>query len=216
MLQIADKSIQNKYKLNRINHVDVFHMKHLPSFRLLESQQDGAIPVKILMASEMQSYLEIYHSGTNSQLVADEFVDLIFAQYYGWNVLDIIAFINFIKLNKPNTSGHKISPSELIQSVMEYESGKIELMEQEHQNNKFTKIEFGEFKGSKVLDVWLEARQKKAQDKLDAINESVKKANEIRLRRDAKLKELKKRIALNEISEDDAMDDWNNFLKTNT
>jgi len=216
MVYISDKTIQNKSKLNRISHVDVFHMKHLPSFRLLESQQDGAIPVKILMASEMQSYLEIYYGGTNSQLVADEFVDLIFAQYYGWNVLDIIAFINFIKLNKPDTSGHKISPSELIQSVMKYESGKIELMEQEHQNKKFTKIESGEFKESKVLDLWLEARQKKAQDNLDAINESVKKANEIRLRRDAKLKELKQRIALNEISEDDAMDDWNNFLKTNT
>lgn len=91
----------------------------------------------------IQEYIDVYYSGTNAQIVAIEFVNLIFTNYYNWNILDVQAFINHIKKpeNRPKTIGHKISPNELIECVSNYECDKLAHQESLYHNFKMKEKE---------------------------------------------------------------------------
>ena len=128
-----NKSSEQRQELMKVNSTDV-----------VKSEMGVIRYSEGVLKSKMQSslynlivdYIEVYFSGTNSKLVAQEFVDIIFTDYYLWNPLDFQGFVNFIKKNKPETSGHKISPVELIQSVELWEGKKCEIIEQENKKYK--------------------------------------------------------------------------------
>lgn len=109
---------------------------NLPIFRYLE--KNDALICKAATLELIQEYIDIYYPGTNTQIVAIEFVNLIFTNYYTWNIIDVQAFINHIKKpeNKPQTIGHKISPNELMECVRNYESSKLEYQESLYHNFK--------------------------------------------------------------------------------
>ena len=97
----------------------------LPMIKYLNAHDTSILKAATLEL--IQEYIDVYYSGTNAQIVAIEFVNLIFTNYYNWNILDVQAFINHIKKNenRPQTIGHKISPNELMECVIKYESDKL-------------------------------------------------------------------------------------------
>ena len=92
--------------------------------------------VKLLIGSHLFRYLEIYHPGTELKIVADETTELLFDVRRDWNVKDIIALINFMKRNKPKVSGHKITPTEILESACEYEHERQNQLDIIRQNKK--------------------------------------------------------------------------------
>lgn len=109
---------------------------NLPIFKYLD--KNDTLISKAATFDMIEEYIDVYYPGTNAQSVAIEFVNLIFTNYYNWNILDVQAFINHIKKpeNRPKTIGHKISPNELMECVSNYESDKLAHQESLYHNFK--------------------------------------------------------------------------------
>lgn len=164
----------------------------------------------------LTDYIEIYHPGTNSGAVSHEFVELIKTNYYTWNPVDIQAFINFIKLNKPDVSGHKITPSELINSAMEYENERSEQIEMIKHNRKFETINQPVHdKVKDVLQTIIDKAEEKKRLKIEKINQQVDEAKTFQSVNREKYESIRTRLTFKEITEDEALSEWNEFLNSN-
>lgn len=188
-----------KSQLPILKEVDVFYIKQLQA----------------VYCSALTDYIEIYHPGTSSQLVAEETIDLIFENYYTLNPIDIQAFINYIKLNKPNVSGHKITPTELIESLQAYIEQRQEEFEQMIHNKKFEKSEPVHDKVKDVLQTIIDKAEDKKRLKIEKINQKVDEAKTFQSVIREKYESIRQRLTLKEITEYEAITEWNNIFKPN-
>lgn len=133
--KLLTNSPNNKLENYNISIKDVVE-SNLPIFKYLD--KNDSLICKAATLELIQEYIDVYYPGTNAQIVAIEFVNLIFTNYYNWNILDVQAFINHIKKpeNRPKTIGHKISPNELMECVSNYESDKLAHQESLYHNFK--------------------------------------------------------------------------------
>lgn len=106
--------------------------ENLPVLRTIRQHKAIYFDYKAICYTKVKDYLEVYFSGTNSDAVAEEFTDNVFSTFESWNPVDIQAFINHIKKNKPESSGHKISPVELLDAAREYEAIRCDLFVEEN------------------------------------------------------------------------------------
>jgi len=172
--------------------------------------------LKMVYCSALTDYIEIYHPGTASQLVAEETIDLIFENYYTLNPIDIQAFINYIKLNKPNVSGHKITPTELIESLQAYIEQRQEAFEQMIHNKKFETLnEPVHDKVKDVLQTIIDKAEEKKRLNIEKINQQVDEAKTFQSVNREKYESIRTRLTFKEITEDEALTEWNNFLNQN-
>ena len=210
-LELLIFQIQKK-ELKQVNHISALK-SNLPILKEVD-----VFYIKQLQAvycSALTDYIEVYHPGTSSQLVAEETIDLIFENYYTLNPIDIQAFINYIKLNKPKCSGHKITPTELIESLKEYIDERQEAFEQMIHNKKFEVQEPVHAKVKDVLQTIIDKAEEKKRLKIEKINQQVDaNANYSSVARE-KYESIRARLTFKEISEDEALTEWNNFLNQN-
>lgn len=172
--------------------------------------------LKMVYCSALTDYIEIYHPGTASQLVAEETIDLIFENYYTLNPIDIQAFINYIKLNKPKCSGHKITPTELIESLQSYIEQRQEAYEQMIHNKKFEQLNQPVHdKVKEVLQTIIDKAEEKKRLKIEKINEQVNAAKKFKSEFNDYADELHRRIDLKEITEEEAVKLWYEFQTKN-
>jgi len=202
-----------KKELKQVNHISALKsqlpiLKEVDVFYIKQHQA--------VYCSALTDYIEIYHPGTSSQLVAEETIDLIFENYYTLNPIDIQAFINYIKLNKPNVSGHKITPTELIESLQAYIEQRQEAFEQMIHNKKFETL--NEPVHDKVKDVLqniIDKAEEKNRLKIEKINQQVDEAKTFQSVNREKYESIRQRLTFKEITEDEALTEWNNFLNKN-
>lgn len=184
----------------------------MPILQTIKKDSNLMLEVAANFYEVLTDYIEIYHPGTNSGAVSHEFVELIKTNYYTWNPVDIQAFINFIKLNKPDVSGHKITPSELINSAMEYENERSEQIEMIKHNRKFESINQPVHdKVKDVLQTIIDKAEEKKRLKIEKINEKVNAAKQFKSEFNDYADELHRRLDLKEITEDEAVNLWYDF-----
>jgi len=201
-------------KQNRtLSHNDAIK-SNFPILREVDVFYLGAM--KAVFCSSLTDYIEIYHPGTASQLVAEETIDLIFENYYTLNPIDIQAFINYIKLNKPNVSGHKITPTELIESLQAYIEQRQEAFEQMVHNKKFETLnEPVHDKVKDVLQTIIDKAEEKKRLKIEKINQQVDSAKQYKSEFNDYADELHRKLDLKEITEDEAVKLWYDFQTKN-
>ena len=206
--------IQNKDKsLRTVNHLTAIN-SNIPILKQVSELY--STPLKVLFCSAITDYIEIYHPGTASTLVAEETIDLIFENYYTLNPIDIQAFINYIKLNKPNVSGHKITPTELIESLQAYIEQRQEAFEQIQHNKKFETLnEPVHDKVKEVLQTIIDKQEEKKRLKVEKINQQVDEKKQYQSVNMEKYKSIRDRLINKEITEDEALNEWNEFLNSN-
>ena len=188
----------------------------MPILQTIKKDSNLMLEVAANFYEVLTDYIEIYHPGTNSGAVSHEFVELIKTNYYTWNPVDIQAFINFIKLNKPDVSGHKITPSELINSAMEYENERSEQIEMIKHNRKFETINQPVHdKVKDVLQTIIDKAEEKKRLKIEKINQQVDEAKTFQSVNREKYESIRTRLTFKEITEDEALSEWNEFLNSN-
>ena len=188
----------------------------MPILQTIKKDSNLMLEVAANFYEVLTDYIEIYHPGTNSGAVSHEFVELIKTNYYTWNPVDIQAFINFIKLNKPDVSGHKITPSELINSAMEYENERSEQVEMIKHNRKFETINQPVHEKVKdVLQTIIDKAEEKKRLKIEKINQQVDEAKTFQSVNREKYESIRTRLTFKEITEDEALSEWNEFLNSN-
>lgn len=203
--------IQAKDKeLKKVNHLTALNAK-LPILKEIDDLYSH--PLKVLYCSALTDYIEIYHPGTASQLVAEETIDLIFENYYTLNPIDIQAFINYIKLNKPNVSGHKITPTELIESLQAYIEQRQEAFEQMIHNRKLETLNQPVAQNvSDKLQEFVDKQEEKNRMKVESVNQKVNKTSQERIEQLEYYKRLRDKIISKEITDDEATKQWNEYL----
>ena len=162
------------------------------------------------MSAIFSRYIGIYHPGTEHVIVADEVTELLMEIRPDWNVYDIQAFINFMKKNKPDTSGHKITPTEIIESSNQYEQTRLDEIEKKIHNDKISHNGNMHTSVLERLETYINGLEKKQSQN---VNEKVDDANKINLEKTTKFHLLKVRFEKKEITEKQLMDEWNSFLK---
>lgn len=167
--------------------------------------------IHLLIAAHLFRYIEIYHPGTDLKIVADEATELLFDVRRDWNVMDIQAFINFMKRNKPNVSGHKITPTEILESAELYEGTRHDAMDIIRQNKKRG---FENLPTLKEVYEMLERKKNEASELViekdtRPLDEKIVDASRQTQDKKAKWDEL---VALN-LPEQEFLTRWNNFLK---
>lgn len=188
----------------------------MPILQTIKQDSNLMLEVAANFYEVLTDYIEIYHPGTNSGAVSHEFVEMIKTNYYTWNPVDIQAFINFIKLNKPDVSGHKITPSELINSAMEYENERSEQIEMIKHNKKFETLnEPVHDKVKEVLQTIIDKQEEKKRLKVEKINQQVDEKKQYQSVNMEKYKSIRDRLINKEITEDEALNEWNEFLNSN-
>jgi len=188
----------------------------MPILQTIKKDSNLMLEVAANFYEVLTDYIEIYHPGTNSGAVSHEFIELIKTNYYTWNPVDIQAFINYIKLHKPDVSGHKITPSELINSAMEYENERSEQVEMIKHNRKFETLnEPVHDKVKDVLQTIIDKAEENKRLKIEKINQQVDEAKTFQSVNREKYESIRTRLTFKEITEDEALTEWNNFLNQN-
>lgn len=188
----------------------------MPILQTIKQDSNLMLEVAANFYEVLTDYIEIYHPGTNSGAVSHEFVELIKTNYYTWNPVDIQAFINFIKLNKPDVSGHKITPSELINSAMEYENERSEQIEMIKHNRKFEQINQPVHdKVKDVLQTIIDKQEEKKRLKIEKINQQVDSQKQYSSVSNEKINELHVKLESGELTDEEAMKEWWKFLNSN-
>lgn len=201
-------------ELARIKPLDAIR-EDLPILHTIESNKILYLDFAAILQGKMKDYLELFFPGTDSGPVAEKFSDLVFANYYTWNPIDIQAFINFIELNKPESSGHKISPVELIEAVKEYELARAE--SQENELKRLYKPQINEKIEATQMPVALREKLnkigKKHETKMQNLSESAFEKSSTIAKKRLLQETLKTKVLAGLISEEDAIIEFNNFLK---
>ena len=207
-------------KVVKLKTADRFEIKiedavnsKMPILQNIKSDKDMMLEVAANFYEILTDYIEIYHPGTNSGAVSHEFVELIKTNYYTWNPVDIQAFINYIKLHKPDVSGHKITPSELINSAMDYENERSEQIELIKHNRKFESINQPVHDSvKKELQKIIDRQEEKQRMKIEKINESVQSKSDSQRDRLEFYKSIRDKIINKEITDDEGVIIWNEYL----
>lgn len=212
---IRDKS-QDTYSITVSDAVT----STLPVIAMIRNDEKSFAELKANFYERMVDYIEIYFPGTNSSGVATEFINLVVSNYYTWNPVDVHSFINYIKLNKPDTSGHKVSPAELIASVMEYESIRAEKFELIKHNEKFQHND-GKFnpKILPLIDDWLKKSDERLKEKNENLNEKIRQSLaeykllvQLQGERLEKFNQLEKQIEAGNLTEEIAVELFYEFV----
>ncbi len=163
-------------------------------------------------------FIEVYYPGTNISLVGAEFVNILLQTRFTWNLIDVQAFINFSKTNRPpHASGHKITPTDLIESVELYEIKRAEETEKKIAARKIA-YEKEILSKDQILKSYREIKaeqtvaQKKEKDLNDKITENKQRQDKAEKRIEL-VKSLKDKIANREILESEALVMVMNFDK---
>ena len=181
---------------------------------LVEMTQVEKDMIKAHSFTAMVNYLELYHPGTNAGPFASEIIELIFSEYYTLNAVDIPAFIRFMKFNKPETSGHKITPAEMIESLKDYLKVRAVVIEEKHHQAKYEQEKTPLHpKVAKAFDDLLKRMEEKQKGKVKAVNEKVDYKFKGQKERMEYYKNLRNRRNSGEITDEQAGIEWNNFLQ---
>ena len=160
---LLSKKPSDKFNNYKVDYL-IAMRSSLPSYYNLNENE--SLIVKGATMEMLSEYIELYFSGTNVGGVAIEFTNQIFNKYTNWNLLDVQAFINYIKNHKPNVFGNKINPNQLIEIAEEYELQKIKQRDIDYHNHKIRERdrEFSEPPSEEFLK-WLREYQNKKIEK---------------------------------------------------
>lgn len=209
--------MENNQSLTLISNKNLTHREAVASKLpvLKELNEDEKDFVKACSFTALVSYLELYHPGTNAGPVAQEFIELIFDEYYLLNPIDIPAFIRHMKFNKPETSGHKITPAEMIESLKDYLRVRAEEVERQHHQAKHEQDKTPLHpEVHKKFDDLLNKLEENQKGKVKAINEKVNVKVKGQQERMDYYKQLRDRLTRGEITDEQAGAEWNEFLKS--
>lgn len=205
----------------KAENISVRKVSHLTAIEsglpiLKEVGKEYEQPLKAIYFKAISDYISIYHPGSDNQNVSTEFIELVFENYYTLNPVDIFAFINYMKLNKPKVSGHKITPTELIESLQEYIEQRMEAFEQIQYNRKFESINQPIAKNvSEQLQKFIDKQEEKKRLKIEKINQSINETAQYTTEAREKYESIRQRLTLKEITEEQGMMEWNEFLNQN-
>lgn len=196
--------------IRRLTHLEAVKSE-LPILRELGSEYTQ--PLKAVYFKAISDYVSIYHPGSDNQNVSTEFIELLFENYYTLNPIDVFAYINYIKLNKPKVSGHKITPTEMIESLQAYIEQRQEAHEQILHNRKFESINQPIAQNvSDKLQEFIDKQEEKKKLKIEKINNSVDERRQMNEEHMKKYKSIRDRLLDKVITEEEGVIEWNNFL----
>lgn len=218
---MSDTSVNAKFELASLKSRDAV-TSELPILQKFAPDNPTTLELKAKMFEKLQEYLEVYFPGTNAEAVSVEFINLLFVEFYTLNPIDFFAFLNFVKLNKPNNYGHKISPLELVESLRSYLADRAEQTEQLHHNRKF-KTDNTEVKSDNPLKQILERLKQKSDARQQA--EQEESDNRIKLHREKNQKwdellakhfptGIPESDTIGDIAAQEFVNEWNEFLKS--